>query len=534
VPVVGLLGILVIVRREPAAIDAGPGRLNGFSHSLACAAGLGEEGFSVGAVTGRIDGGEPSGSEEKIGGVARPLDDPVFVLCMGRSGSTLLRFLLDAHPELACPPETNVPALCGQLSVVWSLIEGAALSAERDAAPPRVPDAAVRGIRRMVGEMTGSYLARRGKRLYCDKSLGSARFADLLVQVFPQARFVCLYRHPMDVIRSGLDACPFGLNGYGFDQYIVGSPGNAVLALARCWLDNATAIAGVEERYPDQCRRVRYEDLVEDPEGVMQEVYAFIGVGPAPGVAQACFSREREEFGPADHKIWATSSVSGDSVGRGESVPAALIPPPVTDSINELAARLGYLPVDAEWGTPGRPADPRVPDTIKRPVPPNSPADGQEAVPGSGVLLEFLRSRLAGTDERFADRWEPHAREKFLFVSRAAAGGGEAGWLVDVAARTVTADDGQAGDDDDDDGQPSDISWSVLGSPETWQAVMGGRLNLHMALRRCDVRYCPTGGESPLLSHTRIAMLADLFGLSSWANGGENRQGTAAPLAVVP
>jgi hypothetical protein len=51
--------------------------------------------------------------------------DPVFVLCMGRSGSTLLRFLLDAHPELACPPETSLPALCGQLSVVWSLIEGA-------------------------------------------------------------------------------------------------------------------------------------------------------------------------------------------------------------------------------------------------------------------------------------------------------------------------------------------------------------------------------------------------------------------------
>jgi hypothetical protein len=36
--------------------------------------------------------------------------DPVFVLCMARSGSTLLRFLLDAHPELACPPETMLPA----------------------------------------------------------------------------------------------------------------------------------------------------------------------------------------------------------------------------------------------------------------------------------------------------------------------------------------------------------------------------------------------------------------------------------------
>src|ERR1700761_9324678 len=69
--------------------------------------------------------------------------DPVFVLCMGRSGSTLLRFLLDAHPELACPPETSLPALCGQLAVVWSLIEGAPLSANRGDTPPQVPDAAI-------------------------------------------------------------------------------------------------------------------------------------------------------------------------------------------------------------------------------------------------------------------------------------------------------------------------------------------------------------------------------------------------------
>jgi len=44
--------------------------------------------------------------------------DPVLVLCNGRPGSTLLRFLLDAHPDLACPPETNLPALCAQLAAV--------------------------------------------------------------------------------------------------------------------------------------------------------------------------------------------------------------------------------------------------------------------------------------------------------------------------------------------------------------------------------------------------------------------------------
>src|SRR6185437_13455843 len=79
---------------------------------------------------------------------APPSGGPVFVLCMGRSGSTLLRFILDAHPSLACPPETNLGQLFGQLAVVWSLVEGAPLSPNRGEAPPVVPDAALAGVRR--------------------------------------------------------------------------------------------------------------------------------------------------------------------------------------------------------------------------------------------------------------------------------------------------------------------------------------------------------------------------------------------------
>ncbi len=469
------------------------------------------------AVTSQADG--CALAADVAGGLATWRPDPVFVLCMARSGSTLLRFLLDAHPELACPPETSLPAMCGQLAVVWSLIEGAPLSAERDAAPARVPDAAAVGIRRMVDEMTGSYLERRGKRLFCDKSLGSARFADLLTQIYPRTRFVCLYRHPMDMIRSGLDACPFGLTGYGFDQYIVGSPGNAVLALARYWLDNATLINGVEQAHPDRCHRVRYEDLVEDPEGVMRDVYAFIGVAPAPGIAGACFSNERERFGPSDHKIWATSAISRDSVGSGEMVPAGLIPPQVAALVNELAAKLGYLPVDTDWGTPGRPSDPRVPGTIRGHVPLPRPGPA----PVSWPLPEVLRSRVAGTGEEFASRWEPCAAQKFLVVSRAVADGSEAQWLVDVAAGTVTADDGQDGD----------AEWSILGSPQAWQAILDGQVNLHTALRRCDVRYCGSGEDSPLVTQTRVAMLADLLGLGSWGQPDAASLPTAAPVAAA-
>jgi len=40
-----------------------------------------------------------------------PGTEPVFVLSADQPGPALLRLLLDAHPELACPPETRLAAL---------------------------------------------------------------------------------------------------------------------------------------------------------------------------------------------------------------------------------------------------------------------------------------------------------------------------------------------------------------------------------------------------------------------------------------
>ena len=458
--------------------------------------------------------------------------EPVFVLCMGRSGSTLLRFLLDAHPDLACPPETSLPALCAQLAVVWSLIEGAPLSQNRGDAPPRVPDPAIAGIRHMVDMMTGSYLARRAKKRFCDKSLSSAAYADLLLRIYPEAKFICLYRHPMDMIRSGMDACPWGLNGYGFDQYIGSSPGNAVMALARYWLDNATAIAAVEEQHPDRCHRVRYEDLVSDPEKTAQGIYAFLGVTPVPGITRTCFSRQRERFGPGDHKIWATSGITTDSVGTGESVPSRLIPPPVVTGINELVGKLGYRPIDEDWGTPGRPADPRLPSTISpadQAIPAGQPAaeDDDEPSAETSMIDARLRAGLARSRDLPASRLHPDTAGKFLIVSRTpAAGGTETWWLVDPGADAVSRDDENAGDAD----------WKIVGAPGAWHAVLSGRANLHVALRRCDLRYCAPDEEGQLAADRRIAMLADLLGLSSWppddTSGREDMARPSVPAAV--
>ncbi len=53
------------------------------------------------------------------------------MLTSSRSGSTLLRFILDSHPELACPPETTVASACASLLRSWAVLEEAGWRAGR-------------------------------------------------------------------------------------------------------------------------------------------------------------------------------------------------------------------------------------------------------------------------------------------------------------------------------------------------------------------------------------------------------------------
>jgi hypothetical protein len=437
----------------------------------------------------------------------------VFVLCNSRSGSTLLRFLLDAHPELACPPETNLPAMAGQLARVWSLIEGEPVPVRDDDELPEIPDAAAAGVRRALDEITGAYLARRQKTRYCDKSLGTARLAALMLRIYPDAKFLCLYRHPMDVIASGIEACPWGVNGFGYDPYIASMPGNSVGALARYWADSATKILETEEQFGDSCHRVRYEDLVTDPEATAAGIFEFLGAGQQPGISQRCLSAKQERFGPGDYKIWHTSHVNSKSVGRGWSVPAGMIPPPVIETMRELTDKLGYLPVDETWGTASVPADLRVTSASK------GEASALPPLPQAALIDAALRAGLARTDKAFAGRWEPCSGESFALVATAPAETGGAGsrWIVDLAAGTIVTSPVLPGtQDDDDDG----AAWDIVGEADAWQGVLSGSVNLGVAMRRCQVRYCESSEHTPTDAGLRVGMLSELLSpRSGWPEG---------------
>jgi Sulfotransferase family len=508
--------------------------------------------------------------------------EPVFVLCADQPGPALLRVLLDAHPELACPPETRLAALCAQLVGVWSQLEGSPLPAERMSGLPAIPDAALAGIRHTMNRMMAPYLGRRGKQRYCDQSRGAAEQADVLRAVFPGAKFLCLYRHPLDVIASGLEASPWGPNGPGFDSYADLSSRNTVLALAQFWAANAALIMAVEERFHEASHRVRYEDLVADPEGVGDRIFRFLGVAPVPGLPQACLTAERERAGPSGYQIGPGARPG--SMGGGWSIPAAMIGSPLTETINVLTDKLGYPRIDAHWGITAAPSGPRWhgsepaaqqwqnggPAAAQRPGgapaaeprrgagpaaqrpggrpaveprrgggpaaqrPAAGPAaqrpatGGEQTPPGLRLVVAHLLSGLAGIDDRFAQRWEPASQETFLVtVTSADTGDVVARWRVELRTRTITSADGIPAT------ETAGARWEIVGTVDMWMRVAEGELDLSLALRRRLLRYRDTGEPAPVMLN-RVAMLAALLGITTWQRVQPPRPRTERPPGQGP
>jgi hypothetical protein len=183
---------------------------------------------------------------------------PIFPFVVGcsRSGTTLLRAFLDAHPLLAVPSESHF-ALAPDSRTVrralrrepWFALWGIA-----------APDLRGLGGADAVRALFAAYAAAHGKPRYADKTPHYVSHLPALADRFPEARFVHVVRDGRDVALSLLEV-PWGPDDVE----------GAALHWRRRVLEGRDSGLGAE-RY----REVRYEALVADPEPELRALVAWL------------------------------------------------------------------------------------------------------------------------------------------------------------------------------------------------------------------------------------------------------------------
>jgi hypothetical protein len=424
---------------------------------------------------------------------ANPAGGPVFILSTSRSGSTLLRFIMDSHPEFACPPETAVGTACVQLARMWETLEHAGTGDLWNVNEALAPSLLARtAVRKAIDRAYSTYLRRRGKARWCDKSLDSYQYADVLLQIFPEAKFICLVRHCMDVIASGVEACPWGLHRFGYDPYVAQFPGNSVAAIGAYWLSCVQTVEAFREKHPDICHLVRYEDLASMPEDVTGSILEFLGARQAPGLAEACFRMPHDSDGPGDEKIWFTSGVNSDSVGRGTVVPVRAFPPPMLEDINETLSKLRYRSVGEDWNSAPGKVDPRADTSVVAEWPASPERSAVDCVRRD--LTARLESCPPSTIQEIATSWPSVAETEFSMVIESPDGHHEElRWHF--APSTFAPVFGASGRG----GTGKDLT-RLIAPPSTWLAMLEGRSNVVSEI---------TGG------HLRCISPSDVFRIRS-------------------
>lgn len=240
----------------------------------------------------------------------------LFVVGCPRSGTTLLRRMLDAHPELAITPETHwIPRY---------LEQGIGVTPEGIATPELVssliasPKFSRTGIRR--GELESLLQTSdpmpyadfvrgffdlfghiQGKPLVGDKTPGYVRCLPLLHELFPESRFVHLIRDGRDVALSALGWRRASKLAARFSTWKT----HPVLTAALWWEQHVRdgQEAG-ESLGSGTYHEVRYEALIADPTGEAQSICAFLDLAYDEAMLRYHEGRTRSEPGLSAKKAW--------------------------------------------------------------------------------------------------------------------------------------------------------------------------------------------------------------------------------------
>jgi hypothetical protein len=236
---------------------------------------------------------------------------------------------LNRHPHIACGPESKFaqhPSFVAwheRISAEWSeRVERFGLGA----------DAVDRCFAALVDDIFMGYARREGKQRWAEKTPTNILRIDFLFRLFPRAQFVHVIRDPRDAYCSIRDRMHSDK-----PRWLKFDPARS----AEDW--RASIEAGQRWRpAPERYLEIRYEELVQEPEGVMRRVLRFLDEPWDPRILQAEADNQEVRGGKTRRvrgQIFATSigrwrrDLNTDEVSAIEAIAGPLM------------ADLGYPPV---------------------------------------------------------------------------------------------------------------------------------------------------------------------------------------------
>jgi hypothetical protein len=244
----------------------------------------------------------------KIPTIHRLVPSPVFVISSVRSGSTLLRVILNTHPDICAPHELHLRCLRVDFEKRYAELAFKELGIDKDELEHLLWD-----------RVLHHELSRTGKRIFVDKTPGNANVYERLATCWPNARFIFLLRHPASVVSSLMETRS--------DRELEPTIKEALTYL--------NAVEAAKQALPGLV--VRYEDLTDDPTRVTKELCTFLGIRWDPRML---------DYGQSKHgKFRPFIGDWSSKIRSGKIQPGRPLPDPgeVPSEVEHIARAWGYL-----------------------------------------------------------------------------------------------------------------------------------------------------------------------------------------------
>lgn len=188
----------------------------------------------------------------------------IFIGGVPRSGTTLMRAMLDAHPEVRCGQETRVIPRILQLRSHWMKSEKEKMRLEEAGITKEVLNSA-------ISQFCLEIIANHGAaaKYLCNKDPLTLKMGSYVIELFPNSKFLFMVRDGRATVHS-IVSRKVTITGFDLTNY------------RQCMQKWNQAISTMYEQCKeigeDRCLIVHYEQLVLQPKTSMERILNFLNI----------------------------------------------------------------------------------------------------------------------------------------------------------------------------------------------------------------------------------------------------------------